>query len=164
MFITRLILLLTTQAASEVTLFQKREERYPASHLQGAQSKNCGSNLIKYHTFEVSRQQHRQQCITYTSHNKQLEERHIQFTIFFNSWRSIHKSPELQNFSVMGHPQHLLMAANLHLTAQDRLRLLISGEQSSNFRRTTTFLATDKYTSLLRDVTREDPLAIRAGA
>lgn len=54
--------------------------------------------------------------------------------------------------------------AILHLTAQDRLRLLISGEQSSNFRRTTTFLATDKYTSLLRDVTREDPLAVRAGA
>lgn len=65
----------------------------------------------------------------------------------------------------MGHPQHLLMAAILHLTAQDRLRLLISGEQSSILHpRTTTFLATDKYTSLLRDVTREDPLAVRAGA
>lgn len=66
MFITRLILLLTTQAAPEVTLFQKREERYPASHLQGAQSKNCGSNLIKYHTFEVSRQQHRQHSVLHT--------------------------------------------------------------------------------------------------
>lgn len=93
MFITRLILLLTTEAASEVTLFQKREERYPASHLQGAQSKNCGSNLIKYHTFEVSRQQHRQRCITYTSHNKQLEERHIQFTIFLTHGDPSTKAP-----------------------------------------------------------------------
>lgn len=37
----RLILLLTAQAASEVTLFQKREERYPASHLQGAKAKTA---------------------------------------------------------------------------------------------------------------------------